>query len=68
MICPFLLKNISKVLSIHISSRILKKTVWLVLETQVRNEFMEQETLWSVLWSAPLRCNISTILSIMISV
>ena len=49
------------------NSRILKKTVWLVLETQIRNEYIEQGTIRSVLWSVPFRCNISTVWSIIIS-
>ena len=36
---------------IQISRRILKKTVWLVFETQVRNEYQERETIRSVFWS-----------------
>ena len=49
-ICPFLW-NVSTILSIQISDRILKKIAWFVSETQIRNEYMEQETriaLWSV--------------------
>ena len=35
--------NISTILSIQISDRILEKTVWLVSETHIRNEYEEQE-------------------------
>ena len=45
--------NISTILSIQISDRILKKTVWLVSGTQIRNEYIEQETIRGVLWSVP---------------
>ena len=48
MICPFLL-NISTILSISITSRILKKTVKIVSENQIRKEYMEQETIRSIL-------------------
>ena len=51
LICPFLW-NISTILSIQISDRILKKIAWFVSETQIRNEYMEQETR-RVLWSVP---------------
>ena len=50
-ICPFLW-NVSTILSIQISDRILKKIAWFVSETQIRNEYMEQETR-RVLWSVP---------------
>ena len=36
-------------------------------QTQIRNEYMEQKTIRSVLWSVPFCWNISTILSIQIS-
>ena len=51
LICPFLW-NISTILSIQISDRILKKISWFVSEMQIRNEYMEQETR-RVLWSVP---------------
>ena len=51
LICPFLW-NISTILSIQISDRILKKIAWFVSEMQIRNEYMEQETR-RVLWSVP---------------
>ena len=58
--------NISIILSINISSRILKKTVWLVSGTQIRSKYIKQETTRSVLWSVRFCWNISKILNIQI--
>ena len=59
--------NISTILSIIISNQILRKTIWIVSETRIRNEEVEQETIRSVLWSVLFCFNISTILSIQVS-
>ena len=56
--------NISTRLSIQISGRILKK---IAFETQIRNEYMKQETIRSAWWIVPFCWNISTILSINVS-
>ena len=59
--------SISTILSIQISDRTMKKTAWLASETQIRNEYMEQDAITRALWSVPFCCKISTILSTKIS-
>ena len=59
--------NISTCLSIQISGKILKKTVSLTSEAQIKNKCMVQETVRSVLWSYPYCCNTLACLSIQIT-
>ena len=55
--------NVSTCLSIRIFGSILKKTVSLILETQITNNCTIQETRRCVLWSYSLCYNISACLS-----